>query len=432
MLSLLLAISNAQKRDLYNEGITVSTDKQCQKELRESCAMLKEAAVVTPQDDVTEHSTGHLPAEPVACSQALPTGTDKIVNNNFQEKFPGLSRKRPRKMRLMTDILSENGGQPKIASVARNGSASHLPSNASATLQTLPDKVHVQVDMTLTKRGQGRKRKLVTDEESKRPAGMCSQRSQNEIQNLEGETIDTVSDNRSKDVLVGKRTRKTQHVDNHLISGPHQGEHRGNEDTVVIANKESASKSVSSGFFPHAITEKGMDDFPLHGLRTDNVHNFSKGKGKGKMVQADEELDSLSCWKNGRLVEDSFAHTGAKNMSNMPVFVPILSAQGASNGEGLEEGLDLSLNCYSSTEVSNKKVIHQTENQLSSSLPFLEGTSKPQLIRNEGQTNVFRASRHITNDLSGKGKGVLLEVSSNKHPLFNFFLNERNKYTFQD
>ena len=389
---------------------------------------MREDTVVTEEDNVTDHTAGDHSPESVDCNHVGPVGNkDKIVQKDFQdhnvEKSTVLTRKRHRKMRLLRDLLNENG-EPKTDKATIKGSSSHCPPNLSAATETLsifPDRVDVQGDVTLTNRGQGRKRKFLIDEES-RPADMCSPRVDNEVQNLEAgaKTINT----------VGKKHKKVHHVDKHLICWPHQGQRRESEGTVDVANKEDPSESPS-GFFPCASTEKGMDDFPLHLLRKRNDCN---SKGKGKMLQADEELDSLSSRKNDKLVEDSFAHTGAKNMSSMPVCIAIPSAKGTPSGEEMVEGLHLSLKCCSSEQACNKQSIHQTEIRLPFSLPFQEGTSRPQLTRKDSETNFFGDQRihsnHISNASSVKGKGVHLEVSSNKNLLFNsFFYNEMSKYT---
>lgn len=431
--------------DICNGG-TPSADNQCQKDLVKACTILGEGAAVMEPDNTC--TTGH-PIESVACNHAVAAGSvDNMVENDFQdhhsEKSTGLSRRRPRKVRLMTDLLSENG-EMKTGQITVQESPSHGTSNTSAASQAhsiFPGKMDIQGDLTLTNTGQSRKRKLVMDEE-RRPASMCFQRAEIEVQNFEGDakTTDAVFNNRSnsKDVLAGKgfqdsvkgnwskpesershimgkkKNKKIQVVDNYLIPEPQQGQRRENEDTMDTADKAYASKTVSSRLAPCVFTGKGADNFPFHARRIENESNLSKEKGK--MLQTDGKLDSLSCQKNGMLVGDSFAYSGTKIRSSLPVDIPIPSVHGVMNGKGLEEGLHLSLNSYLAAHNYNKKCIHQMENRLPFSLSLQESTSKvPQLNRKNSETNIFGGpsipSRHTTNAISGKG--VHCEVSSHK------------------
>ncbi|CAL0324042.1 unnamed protein product [Lupinus luteus] len=342
---------------------------------------------------IIEHPTGHLPPQSVACSDVVPTGnTGNIVKDGIQDHHPPKStHKKRRKMRLITDLLSENQ-EPGSEQIAGQGSASHPPCNVSADSQTpstLPDRVDVQEGMSFRKRG--RKRKFLPDEESKKPAHMCFQRIENEVQNPQGDarTIDTVLDNISEDALVSTS----------LQDGMKGHQYKPELERSHTMGKKGITENEG------ASTEKGMDNSALDVSIIENESNFSKGKGK--MLQVDEELDYLSCWKNDELVEDAFAHTREKVLPNMPASVSIPSTQGAPNREGLEEGLHLSLNCYSSIEACSKNGICQTKNWLPLSLTV--GTSKPQLTGEDSESNIFTASRHTTNAISRKGKEAHLE-----------------------
>ncbi|CAL0322112.1 unnamed protein product [Lupinus luteus] len=336
-----------------------------------------------------EHPTGHLPPQPVACSSdAVPMGnTSNTVKYDIQDHQPTNSTSiRPPKRRLINDLLSKN-----LSTRSGQGSTSHPPSNVSAdsqNLSILPDKVDVQEGMSSIKKGQVRKKKFLPDEKSKEPAAICFQRIENEVQNPDGDarTCDAVPDNISKDVLVKISLQNG-------VKG-HQNKPEL-ERSSTMGRKDVAEKEGAS-------TGKGMDGFALHASRIENEHNISKGKGK--MLQANEDLDSLFCWKKDKLVEDAFVHRRAKVLSNMPASIPIPSTQGAWNGEGLKEKQHLSLNYYSSAEACSKRGVCQTKNQMPFSLS--EGSSKSHLIRKDNEPNIYRASRHITNAISGKGKGV--------------------------
>lgn len=430
--------------EIYNGGTHISADNQCSKELNKTCTILGEGIVVAVADNTIHHITGA-----VACQKTLPGISETLVENDFQdhhlEKSPGLSRRRPRKVRLLTDLLSENI-ETKTEKFTIQGSPSDGTSNASAAVQALSipqGKVDVQGDFT--NMGKSRKKKFLHDEEQK-PMETYSHRVESEVQSLEGnaEVNDTILDTGSKDVHVNstvglltkpeiershtidKKNKKIQVADNHFISYPYQ-----NEENKDVMGNGYTSKTLSSRLAPCAFTEKGMDSFPLHAQRTEKECSLSKRKGK--MLQVDGELASLSRWKNDVLVEDSLALTGPKVMSNMPVVVPIPSAQGSMIKKGVEEGLH-SLNSYLAAQLYNKKCIHQIENQPPFSLSLQEGTSKVhQHIRKDRENNVAGKPsityKHTTDAVSEKG--VHCEVSSNKNPLRVIFPNEKHKYASQ-
>ncbi|KAK7410367.1 hypothetical protein VNO78_01097 [Psophocarpus tetragonolobus] len=415
-------------------------DNPCHKGLIKSCTVLGKATSVEAVDNTDDHTTGP-PVESVACNNAALAGNmDNTVENDSQdhysEKSNALSRRRPRKVRLMADLLSDNG-ELKTEQILIQESVSHGTSNASSGSQShliLSGRVYIQGGSTLTSTGPSRKRKFPLDE-IRRQASVCFQRVENEVQDSEGDvkTTDTVLDNRpnSKDVPAGlglqetakghwsktetershiiakKKNKKIQVVDNCLIPEQSQGQQRENEENMDTTDKAYASKANSSRLAPRAFTGNGMGKFPIHTFGIENEFNLSKEKGK--MLQTDGELDSLSWLKNNMLVQDSCPYSGEKARSSTPVTIPITSAQGVLNGKGLEEGLHLSLNNYLvEAHVYNKKCVHQMENCLPFSMPFQDGTSKvPQLNWKDGDTNDFGGqkvpSNKPTNALSGKG-----------------------------
>ncbi|KAF7817133.1 protein EMBRYONIC FLOWER 1 [Senna tora] len=407
--------------EIYNEGTHISAYGQCQKELNKTCALLPESTVVAVADDTTYRKTGHPPIESDSCQLPGPGITETLVENDIQdhhlEKASGLPRRRPRKVRLLTDLLSENVETKTTEKFTVQRSQSDGTSNAPAALQTesiFRGKLDVQGD--LTNMGKSRKRKFLQDEGQK-SAEMCSLGFESEVQNLEGdaEVNDTILDTgseaksygikpeieRSHTILSKKKNKKIQVVDSHLIPLPYQ-----NEENVDVMSEAYASKTLSSRLAPCALKEKGMDSFPWHAPGTEKECNLSKRKGK--MLQVDGELASLSCWKNDMPVEDSFALPGAKVMSNMPVATPISSAQGSMKEKGVEEGLQLSLSSFLGAQVYKKNCIHQIENKPPFSLSLQEGTSKiHQLIRPDCKTTDVGGPsipyRHITDSISEKG-----------------------------
>ncbi|XP_015945650.1 protein EMBRYONIC FLOWER 1 isoform X1 [Arachis duranensis] len=418
-----------------------SVDSQRQKELQGACTILREgtSTMEADNDTVGDH------IELADSDHTVPASMENIVENDFQdhdhhlEKSTGLSRRRPRKVRLMSDLLSENG-ELKIGQTATQGSPSHGISKASAASDSrliFPGKVDMQ---GLTNNLGQKKRKLPPDE-GRRPADMCEQRVDTEVQNLErdAETNNAVLDGgaNSKDVLQGiglqdatkacwskhetershimgkKKHRRIQVTDKHLIPEQQQGHHREDDDPVD-AYKAYASKTISSKLSPRAFTGKGMDNFPFHdGVRFENGFNFSNfSKGKGKIPQTAAELDPLFCRKTDMLLEDSYPYSGGKIIPNIPGDIPVPLHHGRQTSQGLEEGVHLSFNNYLAAQVYSTKCIHQIENRLPLSLTMQEGTSNiHQLKRKDSEINAFGGpsipSKH-TNSISA-GKGAHLE-----------------------
>ncbi|XP_068480919.1 protein EMBRYONIC FLOWER 1 isoform X2 [Phaseolus vulgaris] len=424
--------------EMCNGGIPAAN--QSQNDLIKACTVFRKGATIMEEvNNTNDHPTGP-PIELVACNDTAPAGSiDNTIENDFQdhhsEKSTGLSRRRPRKVRLMSDLLSDNGDLKTEQNLIKE-SVSLGTSHASAASQAqsiLLGKVDIQEGLTLTSTGPSRKRKFPLDE-VRRPTSMGFQRIENEVQNSQGviKTTATLLDARSnfkyvpkglglQDVTKGhwnktesersriiskKKNKRIQGVDNRLISEQPVGQHRENVETMDTTENAYASKTNSSRLVPLAFTGKTTDKFPTHSLRIENEFNLSKAKGK--MLQTDPELDSFSWQKNNMLVQDSCAYSGEKVRSTMPLTVPIPSAQEVLNRKGLKEGLHLSLNNYLvDANVYNKKCIHQIESRLPFSMPFQDGTSKvPQLKWKDSDTDVFGGqsipSKNPTNALSGK------------------------------
>ncbi|CAL0305655.1 unnamed protein product [Lupinus luteus] len=394
--------------EIYNGG-TPSADNQCQTELTKACSVLGDNPTTIKADKTTNHTTGHPPLHSVACNRTVPSGrTHKIVESDFQghhpEKTTAFSRRRSRKVRLMTDLLSKNS-DPKTDKSTIQGSPPHVTSNSSEGSQShsmIPGKVDTQGKSTLTNMCRSKKRKFILDEEPG-SEDMCVQGDAIEVQKGDATKYkdvmagiglqDTTRGFWSKSEIernhiMAKTSRKNKVIDNHLIPEPHQGKQRVNEDTMDTADKAYASKTLYSRFAPRAITEKGMDKFPFHIPRTEN--EFSLSTGKGKILQTHREMGSLSSQKNAMPIENPFAYSGGKVMSNIPVTIPIPSAQGTLNGKGGEEGLQHSLNSHVAVQIYDKKCIDQTENRLPSGLPLQEGTSNVhQQKRKDRETDEF-------------------------------------------
>ncbi|CAL0305653.1 unnamed protein product [Lupinus luteus] len=406
--------------EIYNGG-TLSADNQRPKELIKDFTVLGDGPTTIEANNTTDHTTGHLPPKSVACNHNVPSrSTHNMVETDFPDhhpqKFTAISHRRPRKVRLMTDILSESSNL-KTERITRRGSPSYGTSNATETSQAHSN---TNGELILKNMGQNRKRKFLLGE-AQRPVDMCDKRKAIEVQNEDATKYNDgiagiglpdamkvywSKSEIEKDRIMTKKSRKIQVIDNHLIPEPDQDPQRENEDTMDTADEAYAFKTLSSRFAPYDLTGKGIDKLPISAPRIENDFNLSKGKGK--MLQTDKELDSLSFQKKDMLQDNSFAYSGGRFVSYMPVAIPIPSAQGALSGKGVEEGFQLSLNGHLAAQIFNKKCIHQIENRLPFPLPSEEATSNVQQPkRKDFETNVFGRpsipSKQITNAISGKG-----------------------------
>lgn len=371
--------------------------------------------------DVDELDTSNL--ECTDRSSAGVCNEQKLIAAEFQDRHPkkstGLPRKRPRKVRLLTDILGKNS-ETKTEKATIQGSLSKGTSFPQ-------DKVDVQGDSTKT--SQIRRRKFIVDEEQI-PEEICFETAEVDLQNLEEEdnteTIDTVSDNVSKDVFGGKgkpndvesdgckleiershtvdrKKNKKVFVDNHLISEPLKMKQKRSQDNKDFANDVSGLKTTSR--LVPAITEKGVNKFPVPNMTVTTPIHSAEGALKENNL---EERRHLS--------QDSFSHRRSNVMPNMNVTAPVHSAEGALNEKHLKEGLNLSLNSHLATHAYNKRRIHQLGNQ-AFSLPFPGVTSAAhQFTREEREAHdvgepVIPLKR---DDISGNR--VFYEVSNNINP----------------
>lgn len=368
---------------------------------------MEKGTSLSEAEKIVDQTAGLPPLDSVACQHL--------------GKSIGLPRKKPRKVRLLTDLLSGNG-ETKTEEITAQESSSEGTSIHQSKTNDQGDSTNL---------AQSRKRKFIVDEE---------QMVDTEVENLKEntETTDLLLNNGSKDVfarvgtpdvvknngckhkqeiershIIGiKKNKRIQFGSNHLLSGTQKGKQKQNPDKMDFANDGNASKTAST------LTEKRMSNFPLHASRTENGSKISKGKGK--MLQVDQDLPSVLCRNNGKLVDDSFSHKTAKVMSNMAATVPNHSAEGLMNEKGLEEGLVLSLKSFVATQDYNKMRIHQNENRLPFSLPSQEGTSRAhQFARKEWETNVGKPVIPFERIPDDTGRRVRFEVSSLEMPLQN-------------
>ncbi|XP_028781289.1 protein EMBRYONIC FLOWER 1 [Neltuma alba] len=410
-----LKCKDKSSAETCNGGKPIVADNQCPKETEKACEDSEKGTLLTEADKIVDHTAGLPPPDSVACHEVKQGSIDNLVKNEFQDqhlgKSTGLPRKKPRKVRLLTDLLSGNG-ETKTEQITVQES----PSEGSSSHQ---GKTNDQGD--LTKMAQSRKRKFIVDEEQ-----MVEIEPESLKENTEA--IDPVLNNGSEDVCAGvstpdvvknngckpetershmtgiKKNKKIQIFSNHFISESQKGKEKQNQDKMDFANDGYASKTTSKLAPAPAFTEKGVSNFPLHAPRTENESKFSKGKGK--MLQVDQNLPSPCCRNGGMLVENSFAHQTAKVTPNMAATIPNHSAEGLMKEKCVEEGLHLSLKSYLATQDYSKICIHQNENRLPFSLSSQEGTSRThQFVRKEWETNVGKPIipfECITDDVSGK------------------------------
>eukprot|EP00258_Populus_trichocarpa_P030323 XP_024446342.1 protein EMBRYONIC FLOWER 1 isoform X3 [Populus trichocarpa] len=382
-----------------------------------------------------------------------------MVGHNTQdvlhENSSGLHRRKTRKVRLLTELLCENGDRD--TDNRTRFSLPHAFPDASAgvdKISVLQGEVAIQGKV---RRGLGHnsKRKLPQDEDSRSlemrsPNKVCKEVG---ILKRDGESAEPIVASESEEDASGrmglqtgmkiqwaknkvdrspivskKKNKKVPSFDECLSPDPSQenlpneiGEKNG-DNSRPIAVDGVLAKSVHNAFIG-----REMDLFPLPDPRMEK--NVSEYKKKGKMPQFDDYQVSPTPWNHDILREGPVIRKDVGTINTGPVVFPFHSAQETS----LEKGLDLSLNSYKTAQSYDGKHIPLVENRRSCLFTWQEGTSQIQAKRKaskiEHAGNISFTSK-IAQDAPFE-KGLHCDPNT-KRPSFEMpFRREKQKYTSQ-
>ncbi|KAJ6435052.1 hypothetical protein OIU84_000313 [Salix udensis] len=374
----------------------------------------------------------------------------------LHENSSSLHRRKTRKVRLLTELLCENGDRD-----TDNRTQHSLPlafPDASAgvdKISVLQGEVAIQGKV---RRGlaHNRKRKLPQDEDSRSlemrpPNKVCKEV---RILKRDGESAEpTVASESEEDASVRmglqagmkiqwaknkvdrspivskKKNRKGPSFDECFSPDlsrenvPHEIEEKNGDNSRPSAADGVLAKSAHNAFIG-----REMDLFPFPDPRMEK--NISDYKKKGKMPQFDDYQVSPTPWNHDILREGPEIRKDVGALNTGPVVFPFHSEQETS----LEKkGLDLSLNSYKTAQSYDGKHIPQVENRQSGLFTWQERTSQIQAMRKAAEFehvgNISFTSKIAQDAPFVKG---LHSDPNTKRPDFEIpFRREKQKYTSQ-
>ncbi|XP_058001785.1 protein EMBRYONIC FLOWER 1 isoform X2 [Hevea brasiliensis] len=397
-------------------------------------------------------ASGYPSLELDECNYASSESAETVVGNNFQDlhdhNSSGLHRRKTRKVRLLTDLLRENG-DGDTDNARTDDSLSNVIPDASA----VGDKLNVPLDQVAisgnVRRGLGqpRKRKLDQDEdwrplETGSPSKVCK-----EVRTLKRdvEFTDAIAKAFSRMHLqtsmknnftkrgidgspsIGKKKNKKSLIFNERSSLAFLQEKVPNE----IANKtgDVSNSVVSDGvllkLMHNEVTGREAEFLPLSPQRMDRKSSFKK---KNKMPQVDNLQASLIPWNHDMLKEYPINRKDVEFLQTEPVRLPFYSVPDASS----EKGLNLSLNSYLTTQKYDMQHNLQVEGRRMSLITQQEGTAEDQVNKNAAETKHVGNFSFVSKLIPDVpfGKRVFDDLSSkrttNRIPTSQFDINKKN------
>ncbi|KAJ7958577.1 Protein EMBRYONIC FLOWER 1 [Quillaja saponaria] len=422
--------------EICNTKSIPSADDQHHTKLAKPCLLSGVGSINAMADnEVKDHTSGHPPPESSDWDRTVLDSANNLARNGCQDhhlyKSTG-SRRRPRKLRRLTEILGETKTDNlKIQEFPCNRSS--IVSASTHSLSIPQGKVDNQDTMKTL--GPNRKRKLLQD--GLIPAEIHSRREENtEVLNLErdGETIDhSVLGGNKNEVdrsLTMGGNKKIPVVNTPLsLELAQERARKEHQENTGGSTKIFQSDRLSLGFLTSAFMGKGRDPCPGHSLRTETKSNMSKGKDKMPQVN---ELPYNS-WKDGMLISGPIAQKDEENFKKFLIAFQCKSAEDDLNEKGLEKGLHPSLDSFLAAESYHRKSSHQFENQLPLALPWNEDTLKlDQVMRKCRENNIVGESSVPSKYQQGVIPGkVHCEPSSKTTTFRSPLLNEKRNYISQ-
>ncbi|XP_062099101.1 protein EMBRYONIC FLOWER 1 isoform X2 [Humulus lupulus] len=393
------------------------------------------------------------------CNNASSESVEILAGQNLQDhnsdKSSGLQRKKTRKVRLLTELLCDNG-DAKIDHIRMEDSLSNAIDNASAGVGMVSVPVG-QVSLPENGReglGDNKKRKL-PQEEGLKLTELSSQSNMNKkFKIFKGgeETVSAISNSVLKDdssvvfnlqtgtksswsdrndrntVAIKKKNKKNQIIDKHpsLVPTEETILNQTPEEVGILTKGTTVDVKVSLKEVKDASTSRGMDKTPVGSSRKERKSLLKK---KGKMAQVDDGQAPQFPW-NRSLLKKGSAMRSDEVVHNGPVNVSFQQEEDAC--QDIESHLSFSSYLATQRDKYNKKFIPQDKDGLSSLLSWKEGTPMDQVTRKKVDTNYISDSSIPSNSTYAFfNKQVHAEVSS-KLTMYNFpVLNEKQKSSTQ-
>lgn len=404
---------------------------------------------------VKEQTQGHGSLKIDECDHASSESLGILVENNLQDhqqdKSSGSHRRKTRKVRLLTELLFDNG----------DGKTGHITTEDSPT--TAVDSALAMVEMVSVPQGQvslqenlrgglddNKKRKLSQDGEWRSVEMSFPNNISKKIKNFngDGESSMAIADSEvekdrfggiclqtgmknywnkcrtDRSPITGKKKNKKSQVIDACLPLVQTDEIMLKEIQDKVGN---SSKGIVDDGFPirlmqNATMGRGMDQILLPAPRKDRKSNMCKKKSKMPQVDYEQAPQTFDLLKEGP--------TTRKNVE----IIQAVSFRPVEDASTVDE-LHLSLGNYLVEQRYDKKYIPQVEDGLSSLLPWQAGTSKvDKVLRNDvGTTYVANSSvPSKSSSYAFLGKELHGELSS-KLATYNMpVLNEKRNYNSHD
>lgn len=404
---------------------------------------------------VKEQTKGHddlvLNERDYASSESFEILVENNLQDHHQDKSGGSHRRKTRKVRLLTELLFDNG-DGKTSHISAEDSPSNEINSASAMVEIV-SVPQGQVSLQENLRGgldDNKKRKLLHDGEWRSPQMSFPNNINKKVKdsNGNGETATGIADSEiEKDRLGGicLQTDMTSYWNKCRIDrGPIIGKKKNKKTQVTdaclpLAQTEeilpkkildkvgiSSTVNVDSGILPRLMQDasaaRGMDQILLPAPR--KVRKSSLYKKKNKMPQVD---DGQAPRNNEG---DPTSRKDVEIIQTAPLTVSFQPVEDASTGKGPH----LSLGNYLVGQSYDRRYIPQVENGLPNLLPWHKASSKvDEAMRNDVVTNYVANSRVPSKSASYAflGKELHGELNSRLATYGMPVPNDKRKYNSQ-
>ncbi|KAJ4708049.1 Embryonic flower 1 [Melia azedarach] len=335
----------------------------------------------------TEHPSDELDMCDNASSESDETLSGNDLHDHHHDNSSGSHRRKTRKVRLLTELLAENGDAKANLTRTEDSPSNSIPNSSAGIdgLSALQGNIASVLD-------QSKKRKFPHDEEQD-PLEITPNNFYkiNQTCNESAETHGTLANLDTEEDAgvdlqigiksslnqfingspIGKKKNKSLVLDEFLSLAPSREIIPEDiQNRTADINKVSAP-DVLFRSAQTAVTSRGMYPFPLPPQKTER--NSSIYKNKSKMLQFDDGQASLFPWSNGMHREDSITRKDVEIKEMHSVISPFQPSQDATTGKGL----DLSLSSCLPVQGYDGKYISLLEHR---QLPWQGGSSKENVV----------------------------------------------------
>lgn len=422
-----------------------------------ACGISGEAGTFEKGQNVCSENRGEASKHPSLeldeCDYASSESAEIIGRNNLldlhRDNSSALHRRKTRKVRLLTELLCENG-DGDTNNVRTDDSLSNAIPDASA----VGDKLHVTVGQVAVSGNvrrsfsQHRKRKLDQDEDWRPMETGSPIKASKEAKILKRDLESTDAIEKAFARMHLQTSLKNSCTKRRIDGSPSMGKKKNKKSLIL---NESSSLALIQENVPNGIGNKTGDASTSNaadGVMIKPMHNEVIGreadvfplstqdrkslfKKKSKMPQVDDPHASLIPWNHGMLKEDLISRKDVDFLQSEPLRLPFHSVQDTSS----EKGLNLSLNSYLTKQKYDMRhnLPPQVEERRMSLITQQEGTAENLVNRNAAETksigNFNFASKSIPDMHYGKGvySGLSSKRTINRMP----FLNEKQNCTSQ-